>query len=445
MSKFVDRPRFTCALGGALFTLRALPRTIPIIHASAGCGYNVFSAGSAGAGYLGGGYCGGTSWSSSNVVEREIVFGGQDRLSEQIRSTLDLMDGDLYVVITGCMVEMIGDDVQAVAEAFADEAAPVVAIPTPSFKGNSYEGYDMVLSGLFQRFTRPAAARRDTVNLLGLVPGQDAFYKGNLTEIKRLLTRLGLRVHTFFGEDETLRDLQGAAEAAHTLVLSDVYGVKSAQTLKALHGIPHTVLPLPVGAAQTSGFLRAAADALGVARPVAEAVIQSEETRYYDYLERLADIYNDVDLQRYVVVAGDANYAPAVSRFLADELGWLPALTVVTDFLDEAQTRAIERRFDAWESGLKPLVRFDTDTSSLERYIREAWPPSANERYYDSLSPTVLVGTVFERDLAARFGWPLLTVSFPVTNRVVLQQAYAGYNGGLTLTSDLLTLLVSGR
>ncbi|MDR0672004.1 MAG: hypothetical protein LBF64_06785, partial [Oscillospiraceae bacterium] len=393
-----------------------------------------------------GGYCGGASWSSSNVVEREIVFGGQDRLSEQIRSTLDLMDGDLYVVITGCMVEMIGDDVQAVAEAFADEAAPVVAIPTPSFKGNSYEGYDMVLSGLFRHFTRPAAAARpDTVNLLGLVPGQDAFYKGNLAEIKRLLTRLGLRVRTFFGEGETLRDLQSAAEAAHTLVLSDVYGVKSAQVLESLHGIPHTVLPLPVGAAQTGGFLRAAADALHVERPVAEAVIQSEETRYYDYLERLADIYNDIDLQRYAVIAGDANYAPAVSRFLADELGWLPVLSVVTDFLDEAQTRSIERRFDTWESGLKPLVRFDTDTSSLERHLRDAWPPNANERYYDSLSPTVLVGTVFERDLAARFGWPLLTVSFPMTNRVVLQQAYAGYNGGLTLTSDLLTLLISGR
>ncbi|MDR3239562.1 MAG: hypothetical protein LBT44_05695, partial [Clostridiales bacterium] len=118
MSKFVDRPRFTCALGGALCALRALPRVIPIIHASAGCGYNLLNAHNSGAGYLGGGYCGGTAWSSSNVVEREVVFGGEDRLREQIQSTLEIIDGDLYVVVTGCMVEMIGDDIRAAVSGF---------------------------------------------------------------------------------------------------------------------------------------------------------------------------------------------------------------------------------------------------------------------------------------------------------------------------------------
>lgn len=84
MSKFVDRPRYGCALGGALSTIRAMPRTIPIIHASAGCGGNLYNAMNAGGGYLGGGYCGGSSLPSSNVVERDIVFGGEERLREQI-------------------------------------------------------------------------------------------------------------------------------------------------------------------------------------------------------------------------------------------------------------------------------------------------------------------------------------------------------------------------
>ncbi|MDR1874010.1 MAG: hypothetical protein LBQ90_03210 [Synergistaceae bacterium] len=446
MNKFVDRPRFSCALGGALFTLRALTRAIPIIHASAGCGYNLYTAGNAGAGYLGGGYCGGTGWSSSNVVEREVVFGGSDRLSEQIRSTLELIDGDLFVVVTGCMVEMIGDDIGSVLDEFANEDVPVIAVSTPSFKGNSCDGYDMLLGGLFSDYVRRDAEKRtDTVNLLGLVPGQDAFYKGNLTEIRRLLERLGLRVNTFFGEGETLENLKNASEASLNIVLSDVYGVGAAGVFEKTHGTPYISLPLPVGAVQTSQFLREAADALNLPRDAVERVIKDEEARYYDYLERIADIYNDVDLQRYAVVVGDLNYAPAVSRFVADELGWLPRLAVVTDDLDEGEIRRVEKRFTGWESDVSPLVRFDTDTSSVRRYLQEAWRPGNNERYYDSLSPLFLIGSVFERDLAASLGVPLLTVSFPVTNRIVLNQSYAGYKGGLGLTSDLLSTLIAGR
>jgi nitrogenase molybdenum-iron protein beta chain len=449
MSKFIDRPRFTCALGGALCALRALPRAIPIIHASAGCGYNLYNAANAGAGYLGGGYCGGTAWSSTNVVEQEIVFGGESRLKEQIRSTLELIDGDLFVVVTGCMVEMIGDDIASVVAEFADEKPRVIAIPTPSFKGNSYDGYEMLLTGLFETYVKRGVAKReDTVNVFGVVPGQDPFYKGNLTEIKRLLVRLGLRVNTFFGEGETLKNLENASEASLNIVLSNVYGIKTAQVFERIHGVRYISLPLPVGASQTSDFLRAVADALDLRADVAEQIIRDEESRYYDYVERVADIYNDVDLQRYAVVVGDLNYVPPISHFIADELGWLPRLAVITDDADELeseQVQSIEKRFMGWESDVHPLVKFDTDTSSVQRYLLEAWEPNRNQRYYDSFSPLVLIGSVFERDLSAKLGVPLLTVSFPVTNRIVLNQTYAGYNGGLNLTSDLLGILIAGR
>lgn len=446
MSKFVDRPRYTCALGGALFTLRALERVIPIIHASAGCGFNLINATNAGAGYLGGGYCGGSAWSSTNVVEREVVFGGDDRLREQIRTTLEVIDGDLYIVVTGCMVDMIGDDVKAVTSEFMDEEVPVLAVPTPSFKGNSYTGYDMILSGLFRNYTsRSIPSQPGTVNILGLVPGQDVFYKGNLAEMKRLLTKLGLRVNTFFGEGETLENLKNAAEASLNLVLSDVYGIQPAREFEQIHGTPYLSLPFPIGALQAKEFLTTVANALHIDSGLAYRVIDEEEARYYDYLERVADIYNDIDLQRYAVVVGDANYAPAVSRFLADELGYLPKLAVVTDFLDDMQQKTVAGRFDEYESGIKPSVRFDTDASSVKRYIREIWEPGRNERYYDSFSPAVIVGSAFERELSAEFEMPLLTLSYPVTNRVVFNQVYAGYNGGLSLASDLLTALVAGR
>lgn len=446
MSKFVDRPRYGCALAGALALLRAIPRTIPIIHSSTGCGFNCYNGINPGAGYLGGGYCGGTATPSSNVVERHVVFGGEDRLREQIASTLEVMDGDLYVVVTGCMVEMIGDDVQSVAQEFQDEGQPVIAVNTPSFQGNSYYGYGLLFSALAQEIVRKTETKNPKkVNVLGLVPGQDVFYKGNLREIKRLLTDIGLEVNTFVGEGETLDSFKNAGDAALNIVLSDVHGVKTAQVFQQVHGIPYITTGLPIGYFQTADFLYQVAEQTGVEKSAVDAVLERERGVYFDYFERVADIYNDIDMQRYAVIVADSNYAPALSRFVADELGWLPELAVITDFLEEHHKTALEKRFDGWESGLRPAVRFDTDASSVRQYLGELWPRDRNTRYYDALDPGFILGSVVERELSDEFNFPLLPVAFPVTNRVIFNRGYAGIRGGLTLTEDIFGVLVTAR
>ena len=96
----IERPRFSCAMGGALSAINALPGVVPIIHAAAGCGGNLFSCQQM-SGYLGAGYGGGLSMSSSNVTENEIVFGGESRLQEQIAHTLEVIEATLFVVVTG--------------------------------------------------------------------------------------------------------------------------------------------------------------------------------------------------------------------------------------------------------------------------------------------------------------------------------------------------------
>ncbi|MDP4145084.1 MAG: nitrogenase component 1 [Bacillota bacterium] len=446
MNKFVDRPRYVCALGGALATLRAIPRAIPIIHASAGCGSNISNAIGPGGGHYGSGYASGMSLPSSNVVERDIVFGGEDRLKEQIETTLELMDGDLYVVVTGCMVEMIGDDAKGVTSEFLDYEKPVLAVETGGFKGNSFTGYDLLLETLFKEFvTKKEEKKQDIVNIFGLVPAQDAFYKGNLRELRALLKKLGFKANTFFGEGENLEDLKNAGDARLNIVVSDIYGIEPAKVFEEIHETPFVTVPFPIGARQTSEFLQVVGKALDVQDEVIEEVIKEEKETYYDYFERISDIFNDIDFQRYGIVVGDANYAPAVSKFISDELGWLPALTVITDFLEEEQEKLLNSRFENYASGLKPKVVFDTDTSAVRRHLQAIWPQNNGSKYFDSFGPAVIIGSSFERDISQEFGYPLLTLSFPVTNRSVLNSAYAGFSGGLKLIEDLITIQVSGR
>jgi nitrogenase molybdenum-iron protein beta chain len=446
MTKFIDRPRYTCALGGAVGTLHAMPRTIPIIHGSAGCGGNINAAINAGAGYLGGGYCGGSALPSSNVVERDVIFGGEGRLREQIESTLEIVDGDLYVVVTGCMVDMIGDDTVSIANEFARAGKPVIGIPTPSFKGNAFTGYELILKGLIAEYiSKQEKKDKRRVNLFGIVPAQDVFWKGNLRELKRLLEKLGLRVNTFFGEGETLDDIRDAGAAGLNIAASNNAGIESARFFEKIHGIPSLITPFPIGALAGEEFLRNVGKALSLDTAEVEKVIAEEKELYYDYFSRIADIYNDADLQRYAIVLGDSNYAPAITRFISDELGWLPELVVVTDDLNDEQRNYAASQFQNLNSGLHPALRFDSDASSVKKYLREVWPRNRNSRYYDAMNPTVILGSSFERDLSDEFGYPLIPVSFPLTGRCVMNRAYAGFGGGLSFAEDVLTFLVAAR
>jgi nitrogenase molybdenum-iron protein beta chain len=421
-------------------------RTIPIVHASTGCAYNYYIGGNSGAGYFGGGYCGATSIPSSNVSEKDIVFGGESRLEEQIQTTMEVIDGDLYIVISGCMVEMIGDNILSVAGHIKGLEGKILAVQTPSFKGNSQHGYDLVLSALVKNYvTKQEKKKEKSVNILGIIPGNDVFYKGNLKEIKRVLGLIGVEANTLIGEAETLDDIRNSGSAALNIVLSDVYAPLAAEAYREIHGIPSIREQMPIGFFQTKKFLYAAGSALHIDGAVIEKAVKAEEEIYFDYFERIADVYNDIDMQRYGIIAADSNYAPALSNFISDELGWIPHLTMITDALSGAEEQALSSRFTGYASGLEPKLFYNPSASALRHVLTGSWERNRNHQYYEPLSPAVLFGSSFEKDFADELGIPLLTISFPATSRVIFNKTYAGFNGGLALAEDAFSLLIAGR
>lgn len=131
-------------------------------------------------------------------------------------------------------------------------------------------------------------------------------------------------MNSFFTYEDSLENIKEAAAAELNIVVSDVYGTEAAAVFKALHGVPYITAPLPIGPAATGDFLRQVGKALSIDTGQLEKFIAGEEDYYYQTLDPLVECYSDLDLQRYAVVVGDANYAPAVTRFLAEDLGWLP-------------------------------------------------------------------------------------------------------------------------
>jgi nitrogenase molybdenum-iron protein beta chain len=446
MSSYVERPRFSCALAGALTTVTALPRGIPILHASPGCAGNAAWTQLGGGGLQTGGYCATLSVPSSNIQENEVVFGGADRLREQLKHTLEVIDGDIYVVITGCVPAMIGDDVAAVVREFQAPGRALLLTETGGFKGNSYVGYDQVLQTLFSDLVEKNVPRiKRRVNLWGIVPSWDPFWRGNLSGVRKLLEKLGLKVNSFFTHRDSVSNIRKAASAELNIVVSDLYGIDAARKFESLHGTPYVNVPLPVGPSASAEFLELLGRSLELPESLVKRVITKERKAYFAHLQTLADVYTDMDLQRYAIVIGDANYAASLPRFLAQDLGWLCELVVHTDpVAEEARPRLVARQ-DTIDASIRPRVVFETNMSRIQEHLRALRPEQNGSRYTDTLSPAFVVGSSLDRPLATALGASHLSVTFPVANRAVLDRGYTGYEGGLRLTEDLLSAIVAAR
>lgn len=447
MSDFIERAKFSCALGGAIATLSSIPKAVPIVHASGGCAAMLSNTYNLAGGYRGSGYCGANMIPTSGISENNIVFGGEDRLDEQIEHTIRIIDGDLYFVVTGCQVEIIGDDAVSVARRYGNRGeAPVLAANTPGFSGNTFKGYETVLSTIASELTEPAVKKSPkTVNILGVVPGHDVFYRGNLREIRRLLARLGIHTNTFFADGESVERIKKYGEASLSIVFSENYGIETAKVFEQLHDIPYIIEDLPIGPTLTEAFLRGIGRRFEVPEELVEEVIGQEKKLYYRYLEGIVDIYADLDLQRYAIISADSNYAWPLTSFLADDLGWIPHLTVINDLFDEEKQASYARKFDALTSETRPKVVFEPNASQLLYHIRSNWKDNNNDKYYDSLSPAFLLGSSIDINAAQKLNAAFLSVAFPVTNRVVMSKGYAGFNGAISLAEDLFSALVSNR
>lgn len=441
---YIERPRYSCALGGAFFTATALPETVTILHSGVGCAGAFAWGQNGGSGHQVGGHCAALTTAGTNVQEREVVFGGEDRLKEEIAETLKVLDGKLYLVLTGCITEIIGDDVKAVVSAFKKEGVAIESALTGGFKGSSYKGYDLLLTSLVKDYVKPQADKDPLkVNIFGVVPFVDPFWRGNLENIKEILKGIGVDANVFFTPSSSLGDLENAASASLNIVVSNVYGIAVAKEFERVHGVPYVSLPLPVGAAASADFLRKIGDLLGVSH-AADKYISREEEQYYKYLELLTDCYTDIDFQRYAIVVGDANYSVAVTKFMAEEIGWVPVLAQCTDILiPEEEDRISLALSTGGTSDVK--VFFDTDGSNVTAHLNEVWDNNKHGIYANTFAPAFIAGSSFEREAALELGAGHLSISFPVSNRVIINRGYTGFKGGLTLAEDLLSTLVAQR
>ena len=301
------------------------------------------------------------------------------------------------LVGASCTAELIQDDPAGLAEAL-DLPIPVVPLELPSYQKKENWGAAETFYQIARAFAGPHApapgvtreprdpARRPSCNVLGAT-ALGFRHRDDVTEITRLLARLGVDVNVTAPMGASPSDLARLGDADFNVVLYPEIAGSTAKWLERAFGQPSTnVVPIGVGA--TRDFIREVAALAGVD---ASALLQADESRLTWYAKSVDSTYLT---GKRVFIFGDATHALAAARIAQDELGFdVVALGTYT------RDYAREIRAAAARHGAEAIV--SDDFLAVEEAIQR-------------LRPDLVLGTQMERHIAKRLGIPCTVISSPV-------------------------------
>jgi nitrogenase molybdenum-iron protein beta chain len=360
---------------------------------------------------------------SSNTYEKEVVFGGTDRLRETIKGSLEVMDGELYAVLTGCTMGITGDDVGGVLRDFEDSEYPIISVDVAGFKGDTYFGYQATLMEVVKKLAKKTRTDGRLVNLYGQVPSQDMTLRGDMEELERIFGRLGLKLNTFFIRRDGIQQLKDSGNAALNVNISPWMCKNLDAYYDVAFGVPTLHYPgMPVGPSDVADFMRKVAEKLGLDREEAEDAVAGEQQYAYEYFDSLM---GNFERHRYILV-GESNSVLGIARFLTNDHGHIPLAVIVTDSVPEKAQPEVEAHVKALECDRKADVYFENDVYLIEQLAQK----------YRGRA-TLLLGSSFEKNIAKALDVFFVTVSAPCLDKEILNKSHIGIRGCISLDEDM--------
>ncbi|MCD7981420.1 MAG: nitrogenase molybdenum-iron protein [Clostridiales bacterium] len=426
MQTVIENPRNGCGMHGVLQTVQEIRGVVPIVHSNAGCAVSNYLANRASG--SGNGYVSGYDIPGTNVQERHVIFGGASRLREQIKNTLKVADGRLYIVLNSCESAMVGDDVDAMTREAQEQHESVIDSLTAGFHGDSHFGYESVLVDIIRQLptVRPVPEENipNLVNVFGIVPQKDVCFKGNLEEIRRILEGIGVKANIFFGFEDGTEEFAKAPAASLNLVFSK-WGIRAAKELEKLYKTQYLVFPyIPTGIREVRAFAEEILDKLALDPEPADRFLEEEERQFRYYLSGIAESFYRENAGRRIAIVGDESDVRRYSSYLSEYLGAVVTDAVITDDFPDGETTQNERA-----EALKDVagqVCFSQDSAEIAKIIKNS-------------EAQLILASSLEDEAAGRKGIPNLAVSYPVYGKAILTKSHAGIHGALTLTEDYMT------
>lgn len=428
MSNVIKNPRNGCALHGALQTVQEINGAVPVVHSNAGCGVVNYLANQRFSG--GASSYSGFSIPGTAAQERHVIFGGASRLREQIKNTIKVQKGDLYVILNSCESAMVGDDVDAMTREIVEQGEPVVDTLVAGFNGGPHYGYEQVLGDIFKSIyeVKKSDLKRESnlVNIFGIVPQKDPYWQGNLNELQRILTGLGIKSNVFFGTEGGVADFVNAKNASASIVFSK-WGELPAKILNEKFDIPVIYRPsLPIGTEKVQDLAEAINKVISLDESLVKDFLEKEEHTEKSLLFRVRDEIFELGLSKNAVIIGDEEQVIRLGSFLKDRLGVVISSVVLIDSL---------KKDEAHETNNEEVLR------TISENIYKGIDQKEIDEIVSSSNVEVIFGSSLEKGIAEKLNLPLVEISYPIADKLILNKADAGVNGAISLLENYITVV----
>ena len=343
---------------------------------------------------------------STDLSERDIVFGGAEKLKRAIDEVCEKHHPKLIFIYSTCIVGVIGDDVDAVCrEAEKNHGIRCISVKSPGFSGNKSYGYKMACEAILE-LIRPHSGkpRRKGVNILG-----DFNLAGEMWIIRNYLRILGIPVVSTITGDASYDSLIEAPTASLNLVQCAGSMTYLANQMEEEFGIPFIKVSF-FGREDTTASLLRVAEVLGDDTAIAKARAFCE-TQEADLIE-FEDMYRPhlAGKKAAIYVGGGFKAISLIRQF--NTMG-IETVVVGTQTGKPEDYEVIGQLV-----GKDCIVLDDANPAELETFMKEK-------------GADILVGGVKERPLAYKLG-----IAFCDHNHE-RKHALAGYEGVRNFTLEV--------
>lgn len=316
---------------------------------------------------------------STDLREKDIIFGGTDKLRAAIEEIAGNYTPKVIFVYATCIVGVIGDDVDAVCKQMSGKYnLPVIPVKSAGFSGNKSTGYKMACNAIMELLLPHKSDKKiGGINILG-----DFNLAGEMWIIKNYLSRMGIPVVSTFTGDASYDNMIKAVQADLNIVQCAGSSTYLATRMEEEFKIPFIKVSF-FGTQDTRSSLLRIAETLGdeEARKKAEAFCNEEENKLEVFINRYRSRLKGKKAAIYV--GGGFKAISLIKQF-----NFLGIKTVVVG----TQTGKKDD-YDIIEQLVEPdtVILDDTNPAELEKFMKEK-------------GADILVGGVKERPLAYKLG-----------------------------------------
>jgi nitrogenase molybdenum-cofactor synthesis protein NifE len=174
---------------------------------------------------------------STDLREKDVVFGGEKKLYRALCELIDRYEPKAAFVYSTCIVGLIGDDVDAVCKRVASEkGVPVLPVHSEGFKGTKKDGYLAACTAMFKLVGADPSTDTipNSINIVG-----DFNLAGETWMIRDYYERIGVKVIATMTGDGRVADVGRSHRAGLNVVQCSGSMIHLAKMMEQKYGIPY--------------------------------------------------------------------------------------------------------------------------------------------------------------------------------------------------------------